>query len=134
MADFQHINVKIFAVEGSKVDWHISIPVFHRWIREQATPEPIARCGGLCACSRGSGDDDHRPRRALRGRQSAESARAAYNRRTAGSMDRPGTHRQAYDAALEAARKLEQEPDIGGYVLTRRGRDLGQRSTARAVQ
>ena len=38
MADFQHINVKIFAVEGSKVDWHKLIPVFHRWIREQALP------------------------------------------------------------------------------------------------
>jgi sulfate transport system permease protein len=38
MPNFQHINVKIFAREGSAVDWHVLIPIFHRWIREQALP------------------------------------------------------------------------------------------------
>lgn len=39
MNDLQHVNVKIFASPRAKAPWHELIPLFHRWIQEQAMPE-----------------------------------------------------------------------------------------------
>ena len=53
MPEFQHINVKIFAREGSTsgTGRHL-IPVFHRWIREQAIPELLIDVAITLMCRR----------------------------------------------------------------------------------
>ena len=117
MPDFQHINVKIFARPGSTINWPSLIPVFHRWIREQATPELLIDVADYAHVPGGPRRHGDRPRGALQRGQSRESP---WLRFTTGGAGLDGSTRerisQAYDAALWAARKLEKEPEIGGSL------------------
>jgi hypothetical protein len=116
MADFQHINVKIFAVDGSKVDWHKLIPVFHRWIREQALPGLLLDVADYAHVPSGPGMMiiGHDAHYAVDNRQGKLGL--LYNRRTASEGSTRDRIAQAYDAALDAARKLEQEPEVGNRL------------------
>ena len=109
MADFQHINVKIFAREGSTVDWHVLIPIFHRWIREQALPGLLLDVADYAHVPAGPGMMiiAHDAHYALDNRQNRLGF--LYNRRTAAEGTTQDKIRQAYEAALQGARKLEQE-------------------------
>ncbi|HYP06953.1 MAG TPA: hypothetical protein VER03_12040 [Bryobacteraceae bacterium] len=116
MAEFQHINVKIFASEGSSVDWHKLIPVFHRWIREQSLPGLLLDVADYAHVPAGPGMMivGHDAHYAVDNRQNRLGL--LYNRRTAAegsTRDRIG---QAYEAALAAARKLEQESELAGTL------------------
>src|SRR4051812_30443994 len=33
-----HLNVKIYATQDARVQWHDLIPIFHRWIRDNVLP------------------------------------------------------------------------------------------------
>ena len=114
MADFEHINVKIFAREGSTVDWHALIPIFHRWIREQALPGMLLDLADYAHVPAGPGMMiiAHDAHYALDNRQNRLGF--LYNRRTAAEGTTQDKIRQAYEAALEGARKLEQE--LGGSI------------------
>ena len=112
MAEFQHINVKIFAVEGAKVDWPELIPVFHRWIREQALPGLLLDVADYSHVPAGPGMMivGHDAHYAVDNRQNRLGM--LYNRRTAAEGSTRDRIAQAYDAALAAARKLEQESEL----------------------
>lgn len=113
MGDFQHINVKIFATPDSKVDWPALIPVFHRWIREQSLPGLLLDVADYSHVPAGPGMMiiGHDAHYAVDNRSNRLGL--LYNRRTAseGSTTKDRIA-EAYDAALKAARKLEQEPEL----------------------
>lgn len=113
MADFQHINVKIFAAEGSSVEWHKLIPVFHRWIREQSLPGLLLDVADYSHVPAGPGMMivGHDAHYAVDNRQNRLGL--LYNRRTAAEGSTRDRIAQAYQAALDAARKLQEEPEIG---------------------
>ena len=116
MADFQHINVKILAVEGSKVEWHKLIPVFHRWIREQSLPGLLLDVADYAHVPAGPGMIiiGHDAHYAVDNRQNRLGL--LYNRRTALEGSTRDRIAQAYEAALLAARNLEKEPGIGNSL------------------
>jgi hypothetical protein len=109
MADFQHINVKIFAREGSTVDWHALIPIFHRWIREQALPGMLLDVADYAHVPAGPGMMiiAHDAHYALDNRQNRLGF--LYNRRTAAEGTNQDRIRQAYEAALVGASMLQHE-------------------------
>jgi hypothetical protein len=116
MADFQHINVKIFAADGSTVDWPKLIPIFHRWIREQSLPGLLLDVADYAHVPAGPGMMivGHDAHYAVDNRQNRLGL--LYNRRTAVEGSTRDRIAQAYDAALFAARKLEQEPEVGNWL------------------
>ena len=116
MLEFQHINVKIFAVEGAKVDWPELIPIFHRWIREQALPGLLLDVADYSHVPAGPGMMivGHDAHYAVDNRQNRLGM--LYNRRTAAEGSTRERIAQAYEAALAAARKLEQEPELGNWL------------------
>lgn len=116
MPDFQHINVKIFASAGSTVNWPSLIPVFHRWIREQAAPELLIDVADYSHVPAGPGVMviGHQAHYSVDNRDNRLGL--VYNRRTKAEGSAQDRIRQAYDAALWAARKLEQEPELGGSL------------------
>ncbi len=104
-----HINVKIFATPDSTVHWHELIPVFHRWIRDNEVPGTPVDVADYAHVPDGPGilliahdafySVDNR----------AGKLGFLYNRRTPLDGDVAGKVREAYDAALTAARKLEKD-------------------------
>lgn len=117
MPEFQHINVKIFAREGSTVDWPRLIPVFHRWIREQSFPELLIDVADYAHVPAGPGVMiiGHEAHYSVDNRHNRLGL--LYNRRAAFEGSNSDRIVQVYEGALAAARKLEQEPDIGGTLL-----------------
>jgi hypothetical protein len=116
MADFQHINVKIFATPDSQIDWHVLLPVFHRWIREQSVSGLLLDVADYAHVPAGPGMMiiAHDAHYALDNRQNRLGM--LYNRRTALEGSTRDRIAQAYDAALTAARKLEQEPEVANRL------------------
>jgi hypothetical protein len=116
MPDFQHINVKIFAHEGSSVEFASLIPIFHRWIREQALPELLIDVADYAHVPAGPGVMliGHEAHYSVDNRQNQLGM--LYNRRTVLDGSTQDRIRQAYDAALAAARKLEQAPELKGSL------------------
>jgi len=116
MPDFQHINVKIFADESSRVDWHVLIPIFHRWIREHAMPELLIDVADYAHVPAGPGVMviGHEAHYSVDDRENRLGL--LYNRRTALEGSSRDRIRQAYDAAFFAAKKLQQEPELGGSL------------------
>lgn len=116
MPDFQHINVKIFARPGSTINWPSLIPVFHRWIREQATPELLIDVADYAHVPAGPGIMviGHEAHYSVDNRENRLGA--VYNRRAGLDGSTQERISQAYDAALWAARQLENEPEIGGSL------------------
>jgi hypothetical protein len=116
MPEFQHINVKIFAREGSTVDWPHLIPVFHRWIREQSFPELLIDVADYAHVPEGPGVMviGHEAHYSVDNRKNRLGL--LYNRRAAFDGSNCDRIAQAYEGALAAARKLEQEPEVGGTL------------------
>lgn len=116
MSDLQHVNVKLFATPESRVNWPDLVPVFHRWIQEQAVGGMLIDVadyahvpggpGILLVAHEGFYSVDQRENR----------LGFLYNRRTA--LDGSVTDKlaQAWDSATTAARKLEAEPVLAGTV------------------
>jgi hypothetical protein len=114
--NIDHVNVKVMARPGADVAWHTLIPVFHRWIQTKAVPEMLIDVADYAHVPNGPGV-------MLIGHEAFYSVdnRAGrpgllYNRRTAGEGSAADKIRQAYEAAVAAARRLEQEPEIQGKV------------------
>jgi hypothetical protein len=116
MPEFQHINVKIFATGASRVEWHSLIPIFHRWIREQAMPELLIDVADYAHVPAGPGVMviGHEANYSVDNRENRLGL--LYNRRTSLDGSSQDRIRQAYDAALFAAKKLQQEPELGGSL------------------
>lgn len=116
MPDFQHINVKIFARKGSTVNWPSLIPVFHRWIRERATPELLIDVADYAHVPAGPGIMviGHRAHYSVDNR--GNRLGLLYNRLAGFDGSTQDRIRQAYEAALAAARQLELDPELGGSL------------------
>ena len=116
MAEFQHINAKIFAHEGSTIDWHVLIPIFHRWIQQQALPDLLIDVADYAHVPAGPGVMiiGHDAQYSLDNRQNRLGF--VYDRRTACEGSNADRIRLAYESALSAARRLEQEPEINGAL------------------
>jgi hypothetical protein len=116
MPEFQHVNVKIFATKESHVDWQSLIPIYHRWIREQAMPELLIDVADYAHVPGGPGVMiiGHEAHYSVDNRENRLGL--LYNRRAALDGTPADRIQQAYDAAVFAARKLEQEPELNGSL------------------
>ena len=116
MTDLQHVNVKLFAAEGSSVHWPDLVPIFHRWIQEQALDDMLidvadyahvpAGPGILLVAHEGFYSVDNREDR----------LGFLYNRRAALEGSATDKLHQAWNAAASASRRLEAEPSLGGTL------------------
>jgi hypothetical protein len=105
----QNINVKIFATPESSIDWADLIPVFHRWIRDNEVPGTPIDVADYAHVPEGPGvlliaDEAFYSVDNRTGRLGF-----LYNRRRPVDDDLAANIRDAYDAALTGARKLEGE-------------------------
>jgi hypothetical protein len=109
----QHVRVKIFARQP--VDLGEAIPVFHRWIQDRVVPEMLIDVADYRHVPNGPGV-------MLIGHEasySLDSAKARlgllYSRKQAGGEAQENL-RQAYDSAVAACRRLEEEQAFGGKL------------------
>ena len=114
----QHVQVKFPAREAGAgaVDLAAAIPVFHRWIQEQALPGLLIDVADYRHVPEGPGvvlvAHD-----AIYGLdQGGGRLGLLYNRRTALDAAPGEALAQAFRAALTACRKLEQEAEFGGAL------------------
>src|SRR6184192_1892739 len=114
MNPIQHVRVKIFASEAA-VDLGDAIPVFHRWIQDRVCPEMLIDVADYRHVPNGPGVmligheanyslDNNKGRLGL-----------LYSRKQSGGTAQENL-RQAFDAALAACRRLEQEPPFAGKL------------------
>jgi hypothetical protein len=112
----QHVNIKVFAAKAENVNLAAAIPVFHRWIQDGALPELLIDVADYSHVPAGPGVlliaheanyslDNGRNRLGL-----------LYNRKAAEAGGAQQSLRQAYDAALSACARLEQEPEFRGRL------------------
>jgi hypothetical protein len=108
----QHVNIKVFAAKAEDVNLAAAIPVFHRWIQDRALPELLIDVADYSHVPAGPGVlliaheanyslDNGRNRLGL-----------LYNRKAASDGGAQQSLRQAYQAALAACERLEQEPEF----------------------
>jgi len=112
----QHVNIKIFAKTDKQVNLADAIPVFHRWIQKRDLPELLIDVADYSHVPEGPGV----LLIAHEANYSLDCARnqlgLLYNRKAAGFGNAQEQLRQAYDAALAACRRLEQEPEFHGAL------------------
>jgi hypothetical protein len=112
----QHVNVKLFAVEPAPADLSGAIPVFHRWIQRREFPELLIDIADYGHVPDGPGVMliAHEANYSLdrsRGRLGV-----LYDRKATLDGTPSENLRQAYEAALAAARRLEEEPEFQGIL------------------
>jgi hypothetical protein len=112
----QHVNVKIFAKNGTHVNVADAIPVFHRWIQKRALPELLIDVADYAHVPEGPGV----LLIAHEANYSLDYARdllgLLYNRKDVGSGNAQEQLRQAYNAAVGACQRLENEPEFKGKL------------------
>lgn len=115
MLTVQHVNIKIFAREAN-IDLVDAIPVFHRWIQENAMPEMLIDVADYKHVPDGPGVmiigneadyslDEQEGRLGL-----------LYNRKNPVELDTQGALAQAFEAARNASKKLEGEAPFQGKL------------------
>jgi len=111
----EHLNVKVFA-EWNGAAAEAAVPVFHRWIQEDAFGELLVDVAEYLHVEAGPGV-------ILIGHHANYSLDFArnrpgmlYNRKTPLGGEFGQKLQQAYYAALRAAERLEQEPEFQGRV------------------
>lgn len=113
----EHVNVKVFVREPVFVNWADLIPVYHRWIQKQAflemLPIDVADYSHVPA-GPGVMLIGHHADISLDNR--ANRIGMLYNRKTALGGSFEEKLRYSYERAIEAARKLEQEPEFRGLI------------------
>jgi hypothetical protein len=110
----QHVNIKIFAKRP--IDVSAAIPVFHRWIQERSVPEILIDVADYSHVPEGPGVllIAHEANYSLD--CSRNQLGLLYNRKVVGEGNAQDSLRQAYDAALNACRQLENEPEFKGSL------------------
>ena len=106
----QHVNVK-FPAAGS-IDLTEAIPVFHRWIQEQALPGLLIDVADYRHVPEGPGVVLVAHEAIYGLDEGGGWLGLLYNRRTEHDADPAETAAHAFRAALTACRKLEQEPEF----------------------
>lgn len=114
----QHVNVKFPAVEASAgaVDLAQAIPVFHRWIQQQALPGLLIDVADYRHVPEGPGVVLVAHEAIYGLDQGGGRLGLLYNRRTRLDAAPGEALAQAFRAALIACRKLEQEAEFAGAV------------------
>ena len=114
--EIQHVNIKVFAAQPAPDDLSAAIPVFHRWIQNNTAGELLIDVADYRHVPDGPGVMliGHEAHYALD--RSGGRLGLLYNRRTAESGANIEKLRQAHDAALSAARRLENEPEFRGRL------------------
>ena len=112
----QHVNIKILAKPESRVKLTDAITVFHRWIQKRSLPETLIDVADYSHVPEGPGV----LLIAHEANYSLDCARdqlgLLYNRKTKESGDAQAQLRQAYDSALRACERLENEPEFKGKL------------------
>jgi hypothetical protein len=108
----QHVNLKIFANTDNGFDLADAIPVFHRWIQKRDLPEMLIDVADYSHVPEGPGVllIAHEANYSLD--YARDRLGLLYNRKAAGSGNAQEQLGQAYEAALKACRRLEQEPEF----------------------
>jgi len=113
MNPIQHVRIKVFARRPASIDE--AIPVFHRWIQNRVCPEMLIDVADYRHVPDGPGV-------MLIGHEASYSLDNTkgrlgllYSRRLEGGGAQENLL-QAYDAAMAACRRLEQEPEFAGKL------------------
>jgi hypothetical protein len=121
--ELQHVNVKLRVNDAGEQDMEALIPVFHRWIREQALDGLLLDVADYRHVPSGPGV-------VLIGHEADYSVDNAdnrlgvrYNRKAAGNGSNLDRLTQAARAALTACQRLETDPELGGAIRFN-GREL----------
>lgn len=112
----EHVNVKIFAEPDTQISLEDAIPVFHRWIQKRDLPELLIDVTDYSHVIAGPGVllIGHEANYSLdNGRNELG---VLYNRKAKVEGD---SLKQAYEAALNAAQRLEQEQEFQGKLKFR---------------
>jgi hypothetical protein len=115
MNPIQHVRVKVFARESAAIDLGDAIPVFHRWIQEHVCPEMLIDVADYRHVPNGPGVMliGHEANYSLdmnKGRLGL-----LYSRKQAGGGAQENLE-QAYEAAMAACSRLEQEAAFAGKL------------------
>src|SRR5436190_2740660 len=115
MNAIQHVRVKVFARQPAPIDQGEAIAVFHRWIQDRACPEMLIDVADYRHVPDGPGV-------MLIGHEASYSLDNTkgrlgllYSRRLEGGGAQENL-RQAYYAAIDACRRMEQEPEFAGKL------------------
>jgi hypothetical protein len=117
MSNIEHVNVKVFAREPVRVNWPDLIPVYHRWIQQQAFADMLAiDVADYAHVPAGPGIMliGHHADVSLDNRQNRVGM--LYNRKTILGGSFVENLRHSYERAVGAARRLEQEPEFRGRI------------------
>ena len=113
--DLQHVNIKIFAKKAD-IDLVDAIPIFHRWIQDNARPELLIDVADYKHVPDGPGI-------MLIGHEADYSLDETdgrlgllYNRKTPIDADAQGALSQAFESAVAGAKLLEEEPEFAGKL------------------
>src|SRR5208283_4300849 len=121
--EFQHVNVKLFLKNAEELDLEALIPVFHRWIQAQAKGELLLDVADYRHVHSGPGVVliGHQGNYCLDNTGGRLGVR--YNRKAVLEGNDQDRLVQATQAALDACRRLEIEPSLGGRIQFN-GRDI----------
>jgi hypothetical protein len=114
--NMQHVNIKIFAKPGDDIKVTDAILVFHRWIQKRDLPEMLIDVADYSHVPEGPGVllIAHEANYSLD--YARDELGLLYNRKAKGTGDAQEQLRQAYDAAIKACRRLENEPEFRGKL------------------
>jgi hypothetical protein len=117
----QHVNVKIFAPDPAAVDLGDAIPVFQRWIQEGACEELLIDVADYRHVPAGPGVllVGHEANYSLD--LSFRKLGLLYNRKAPQEGTTQDKLLKAFYSALEACRRLEQEPEFRGKLVFNAG-------------
>jgi hypothetical protein len=114
--EFQDINVKLYVKNPGEVDLEALIPVYHRWIQDQANGELLLDVADYRHVRSGPGVIliGHQGNYSLDNTGGRLGIR--YNRKAVLEGTNQDRLIQASQAALAACRRLETEPSLGGMI------------------
>src|SRR5260370_27199901 len=115
MNAIQHVRVKVFARQPVSIDQGEAIPVFHCWIQDRACPEMLIDVADYRHVPNGPGVMliGHEANYSLDNTKGRLGL--LYSRKQEGGGAQENL-RQAFDAAVAACRRLEQEPAFAGKL------------------
>jgi hypothetical protein len=121
--ELQHVNVKLFVKDAEEIDLAALVPVFHRWIQNQARGELLLDVADYRHVPSGPGVVliGHYGNYSLDNRDGRLGVR--YNRRAGLEGSNQDRLAQATQAALAACYRLEAEPSLEGRIQFN-GREL----------
>ncbi len=114
--EFQHVNVKLFLKKPEEVDLEAVVPVFHDWIQTQSSGDLLLDVADYRHVRSGPGVVlvGHEGNYSLDNTGGRLGVR--YNRKAELEGSNQDRLVQAMQAALEACRRLESEPNLDGKV------------------